>query len=167
MLVRYYVGIRVQDHGVTLTELMRADFDDDGLEEILITVHYYIKFATFRLLSIGAVLIGEGRVPTKLGITPLEMASKAFQSDTDASEAKHIDSPRKSAPSSARPRRQICFGTRPLLGHEQPGKGPDRIRVFARAGTGAPTRGISRRLGRSCAYLVGLAAAQVKVLGQI
>ena len=47
------VGIECQDHGITLAELMRADFDDDGVEEILIKVHSYIKFATFRSLSIG------------------------------------------------------------------------------------------------------------------
>ena len=47
------VGIECLDHGVILTELMRADFDDDGAEEILITMHSYIKFATFRSLSIG------------------------------------------------------------------------------------------------------------------
>jgi hypothetical protein len=32
---------------------MRADFDDDGVEEILVKLHFYIKFATFRSLSIG------------------------------------------------------------------------------------------------------------------
>jgi hypothetical protein len=47
------VGIECQDRGITLTELMRGDFDDDGVEEILIKVHSYIKFATFRSLSIG------------------------------------------------------------------------------------------------------------------
>jgi hypothetical protein len=47
------VEIECQDHGVSLTELMRADFDDDGVEEILIKVHSYIKFATFRSLGIG------------------------------------------------------------------------------------------------------------------
>jgi hypothetical protein len=38
---------------VTLTELMRADFDYDGVEEILIQMYFYIKGATFRHLSIG------------------------------------------------------------------------------------------------------------------
>ena len=47
------IGIECQDHGVALTELMRADFDDDGVEEILIKLHSYIKSATFRSLSIG------------------------------------------------------------------------------------------------------------------
>jgi hypothetical protein len=47
------VEIECQDHGVALTELMRADFDDDGVEEILIKVHSYINFASFRSLSIG------------------------------------------------------------------------------------------------------------------
>lgn len=47
------VEIECQDHGVILTELMRADFNDDGVEEILIKAHSYIKFATFRSLSIG------------------------------------------------------------------------------------------------------------------
>jgi len=47
------VSIECEDHGVTLTELMRADFDDDGVEEILFKSHFYIKFATFRSLSIG------------------------------------------------------------------------------------------------------------------
>jgi hypothetical protein len=32
---------------------MRGDFDDDGAEEILIKLHFYIKSATFRSLSIG------------------------------------------------------------------------------------------------------------------
>ena len=47
------VEFECQDHGVALTELMRADFDDDGVEEILIKVNSYIKFATFRSLSVG------------------------------------------------------------------------------------------------------------------
>jgi 5-methylcytosine-specific restriction endonuclease McrA len=47
------VEIECQDQGVALTELMRADFDDDGVDEVLIEVHSYIKFATFRSLNIG------------------------------------------------------------------------------------------------------------------
>lgn len=47
------VGIECEEHGITLTELMRADFDDDGVEEILIKAHSHTKFATFRSLSIG------------------------------------------------------------------------------------------------------------------
>lgn len=47
------VGIECEDHGVILSELMRADLDGDGVEEILIKVHSYIKFATHRSLWIG------------------------------------------------------------------------------------------------------------------
>jgi hypothetical protein len=47
------VTIECKDHGVTLTELMRADFDYDGVEEILVQMHFYINGATFRALSIG------------------------------------------------------------------------------------------------------------------
>lgn len=47
------VSIEVEDQGVALTELMRADFDDDGVEEILVKKHFYIKFGTLRSLSIG------------------------------------------------------------------------------------------------------------------
>jgi hypothetical protein len=47
------VTMECEDHGVTLTELMRADFDFDGVEEILVQMHFYIKGATFRHLSIG------------------------------------------------------------------------------------------------------------------
>ncbi|MGA3080027.1 MAG: HNH endonuclease signature motif containing protein [Terracidiphilus sp.] len=47
------ITIECEDHGVTLTELMRADFDYDGVEEILVQMHFYIKGATFRHLSIG------------------------------------------------------------------------------------------------------------------
>jgi hypothetical protein len=47
------VVIDCQGHGVALTELMRADFDGDGVEEILIKTHFYIKFATFRSLGVG------------------------------------------------------------------------------------------------------------------
>ena len=43
--------IECQDHGVTLAELMRADFDEDGVEEVLIKEHFStIKSA---LLPIG------------------------------------------------------------------------------------------------------------------
>jgi len=47
------VTIESEDHGVTLTELMRADFDYNGVEEILVQKYYYIKGATFRDLDIG------------------------------------------------------------------------------------------------------------------
>ncbi len=47
------VTIECEDYGVTLTELMRADFDYDGVEEILVQMHFYINRATFRALSIG------------------------------------------------------------------------------------------------------------------
>jgi hypothetical protein len=46
------VAIECEDHGVILTELMRADFDYDGIEEILVQEHFYIKGATFRALNI-------------------------------------------------------------------------------------------------------------------
>ena len=36
-----------------LTELMRADFDYDGVEEILVQRRFYIKGGTFGALSIG------------------------------------------------------------------------------------------------------------------
>ena len=47
------VSIEVEDQGVALTELMRADFDDDGVEEILVKKHFYVKLGTLRSLSIG------------------------------------------------------------------------------------------------------------------
>jgi len=47
------VTIECEDHGVTLTELMRADFDYDGVEEILVQMYFYINGASFRHLSIG------------------------------------------------------------------------------------------------------------------
>jgi len=47
------VEIECQDQGITVNELTRADFDNDGVEEILIKVHSYIKFATHRSLGIG------------------------------------------------------------------------------------------------------------------
>jgi hypothetical protein len=46
------VTIECEDQRVTLTELMRADFDYDGVEEILVQEHFYIKGATFRALNI-------------------------------------------------------------------------------------------------------------------
>jgi hypothetical protein len=46
------IAIECEDHGVIITELMRADFDNDGVEEILIQEHFYIKGATFRALNI-------------------------------------------------------------------------------------------------------------------
>jgi hypothetical protein len=47
------VTIECESQGVTLTELMRADFDYDGVEEILVQMHYYISGASFRSLDIG------------------------------------------------------------------------------------------------------------------
>jgi hypothetical protein len=47
------ITIACESHEVTLTELMRADFDYDGVEEVLVKMHYYINRATFRELSIG------------------------------------------------------------------------------------------------------------------
>jgi hypothetical protein len=47
------VTIECEDHGVTLTELMRADFDYDGVEEILVQMYFYINGASFGHLSIG------------------------------------------------------------------------------------------------------------------
>lgn len=47
------ISVECEDHGVILSELMRADLDGDGVEEILIKVHSYIKFATHRSLWIG------------------------------------------------------------------------------------------------------------------
>jgi hypothetical protein len=46
------VTIECEDQGVILTELMRADFDYDGVEEILVQELFYIKGATFRALNI-------------------------------------------------------------------------------------------------------------------
>ncbi len=46
------VSIHCKDHVVILTELMRADFDDDGLEELLVKKYSYIEYAAFRSLSI-------------------------------------------------------------------------------------------------------------------
>ena len=36
-----------------MTELMRADFDEDGVEEVLIKEHFYIKSGSFRSLSVS------------------------------------------------------------------------------------------------------------------
>ena len=47
------VTIECEDHGVILTELMRADFDYDGVEEIFVQRRFYIKGGTFGALSIG------------------------------------------------------------------------------------------------------------------
>jgi 5-methylcytosine-specific restriction endonuclease McrA len=47
------VKIECRDHGVTLTEIMRADFDEDGVEEMLIKEHFYIKSATFRTMNLS------------------------------------------------------------------------------------------------------------------
>jgi hypothetical protein len=47
------VTIECESQGVTLTELMRADFDNDGVEEILVQSHYYFKGGTFRHLWVG------------------------------------------------------------------------------------------------------------------
>lgn len=47
------VTIECESQGVTLTESMRADFDYDGVEEILVQMHYYISGASFRSLDIG------------------------------------------------------------------------------------------------------------------
>jgi hypothetical protein len=46
------VTIECEDQGVILTELMRADFDYDGVEEILVQEHFYIKGGTFRAHNI-------------------------------------------------------------------------------------------------------------------
>jgi hypothetical protein len=46
------VTIECEEQGVTMTELMRADFDYDGVEEILVQMHYFINGATFRSLDI-------------------------------------------------------------------------------------------------------------------
>jgi hypothetical protein len=47
------ITIECESQGVTLTELMRADFDNDGVEEILVQMHFYISGASFRALGIG------------------------------------------------------------------------------------------------------------------
>lgn len=47
------VTIECESQGVTLTELMRADFDYDRVEEILVQMHYYIIGGSFRSLDIG------------------------------------------------------------------------------------------------------------------
>jgi hypothetical protein len=62
------VKIECQDQGVTLTELMRADFDEDGVEEVLIKEHFYIKSASFRSLSISLL-------SKKDPVSPLEYQS--------------------------------------------------------------------------------------------
>ena len=47
------VTIECEDQGVILTELMRADFNHDGVEEILVQLLYYISGASFRSHDIG------------------------------------------------------------------------------------------------------------------
>lgn len=49
------VEIECQNQGVILTELMRADFDNDGVEEILIKSHFYLKSGSHRYLWVGVL----------------------------------------------------------------------------------------------------------------
>lgn len=62
------VRIECQDQGVTLTELMRADFDEDGVEEVLVKEDFYIRSASHRSLSVS--LLGK-----KDPVSPLEYQS--------------------------------------------------------------------------------------------
>lgn len=63
------VKIECQDQGVTLTELMRADFDEDGVEELLIKEHFYIKSCSLRSLSVSLL-------SKKDPVLPLEYESR-------------------------------------------------------------------------------------------
>jgi 5-methylcytosine-specific restriction endonuclease McrA len=57
------IEIECQDQGIVLTELMRADFDNNGVEEILVKSHFYIKSGTLRFLSIGLLRKNDAVVP--------------------------------------------------------------------------------------------------------
>ena len=45
------ITIETEDMGTALRELMRADFDDDGIEDLLV---YYYGYATHGTLGAGA-----------------------------------------------------------------------------------------------------------------
>lgn len=57
------VEIECQDQEIVLTELMRADFDNDGVEEILIKSHFCIKLGTLRYLRIGLLRKNDAAAP--------------------------------------------------------------------------------------------------------
>jgi len=75
------IGMECDGHGIIMTELMRADFDDDGVEEILLEIRYYIKLGTFRQLSIGLLHKRDAESPFdyRLWNAEIEMAQHRHQ----------------------------------------------------------------------------------------
>lgn len=57
------VEIECQDQGIVLTEPMRADFDNDGVEEILLESRFYVKFVTLRFLRIDLLRKNDAVAP--------------------------------------------------------------------------------------------------------